>query len=88
MAARLGEKGARATVWDSCQSSGFTREASGHNPRESGADRVRQRLMHKFSYYPLTESRIMCTGCGRCISSCPTGRSILEEIRMLAEEVV
>lgn len=84
----LGEKGARATVWDSCQSSGFTREASGHNPRESGADRARQRIMHKFSYFPDAEGRMMCTGCGRCISSCPTGRSILDEVLALAKEVV
>jgi sulfhydrogenase subunit beta (sulfur reductase) len=80
--------GARATVWDSCQSREFTLEASGHNPRETGRSRVRQRLMHKFSWYPsLAGGALMCSGCGRCTASCPAGRSLLEDLFLLAGEV-
>ena len=81
-------RGARAAVWDSCQSRIFTKEASGHNPRESKAARVRQRILHKFSYYPLSnEGMLMCSGCGRCDVSCPTGRNLLEDILTLTREV-
>lgn len=84
----MGQRGARATVWDSCQSRGFTREASGHNPREEDAARARQRIMHKFSYFPRKEDgAYMCTGCGRCIALCPTGRNLQEDITILISEV-
>jgi len=81
-------RGARAAVWDSCQSRTFTKEATGHNPRESKTARVRQRILHKFSYYPsLNDGTLMCSGCGRCITSCPTGRNLLEDLLTLAGEV-
>ncbi len=81
-------KGARAAVWDSCQSRAFTREASGHNPRESGSARTRQRILHKFAYYPaLNDGALMCSGCGRCNTSCPTGRNLLEDPMTLTGEV-
>jgi ferredoxin len=84
----FGNSGARAAVWDSCQSREFTLEASGHNPRESGAARARQRIMHKFSWYPsVSDAELMCSGCGRCISGCPTGRSIVEDLYTIAGEV-
>ena len=79
---------ARAAVWDSCQSRTFTKEASGHNPRESKTARTRQRILHKFSYYPaLNDGALMCSGCGRCNSSCPTGRNLLEDLLTLTGEV-
>jgi sulfhydrogenase subunit beta (sulfur reductase) len=81
--------GGRAAVWDSCQSATFTKEASGHNPRESGTARARQRIMHKFCWFPgRNDGALMCTGCGRCIASCPTGRNILEDLGVLSGEVV
>jgi ferredoxin len=83
----LGSRGGRAAVWDSCQAKEFTLEASGHNPRETASARVRQRLMHKFSYWSDSGGEgFMCSGCGRCISGCPTGRSILEDLSILAKE--
>jgi ferredoxin len=84
----FGNAGARAAVWDSCQSREFTLEASGHNPRETGAARARQRIMHKFAWFPsVSEGAVMCTGCGRCVSGCPTGRSIVEDLAIIAGEV-
>jgi ferredoxin len=73
----------RAVVWDSCQNESFTKEASGHNPRAAKAARARQRLLHKFSYYPTIYQDLMCSGCGRCISGCPTGRNLVEELELL-----
>lgn len=69
----LGEKeGRRLRTWDSCMSSHFTREASGHNPRMTKALRMRNRVSHKFSNYPTVWNGVMsCNGCGRCISQCP-----------------
>lgn len=79
----FGTRAARAVVWDSCQNETFTKEASGHNPRAGKAARVRQRLLHKFSYYPTVHGDLMCSGCGRCISGCPTGRNLVEELELL-----
>jgi predicted aldo/keto reductase-like oxidoreductase len=55
----------------------FTLEASGHNPRPNKADRLKNRVGHKFSYYPsLHSGRFSCCGCGRCIRSCPSSVDI------------
>jgi ferredoxin len=78
-----GTEGGRATVWDSCQNRLFTKEASGHNPRDSKVARVRQRILHKYLYYPRVHDALMCSGCGRCIAACPTGRNIVEELETL-----
>ncbi len=79
----FGTEGGRAAVWDSCQSKSFTKEASGHNPRATKPARVRQRILHKYAYYPEVEGALMCGGCGRCIKGCPTGRNIVEELTLL-----
>ena len=61
----------RCRTWDSCQYSAFTLEASGHNPRERRADRIRRRFFHKVSaQYYLREGTVGCVGCGRCIQVC------------------
>jgi ferredoxin len=67
-----GAQGRRVRSWDSCMSSLFTREASGHNPRAAKALRMRNRVLHKFSYYPTVwNGAFSCSGCGRCIVNCP-----------------
>ncbi|MDP4189536.1 MAG: 4Fe-4S dicluster domain-containing protein, partial [Bacteroidota bacterium] len=70
--------GRRIKNWDACQFGQFTRHASGHNPRTSQADRYRQRVSHKFKYYPDKFEEILCTGCGRCTRGCPVGIDISE----------
>ena len=74
-----GLKATRVRSWDNCMSALFTMEASGHNPRPTKAHRLRNRVGHKFSYYPeLHDGVTSCCGCGRCIKSCPAGVDIRE----------
>jgi ferredoxin len=78
-------KGRRLRIWDSCMFPVFTAEASGHNPRALSRDRVRQRFMHKFSYFPERYGEMLCTGCGRCISVCPVGLDVRDVVRLLGD---
>jgi ferredoxin len=41
-------------------------------------NRFRQRVYHKFVYYPDKFGRILCTGCGRCIEACPARMDLIE----------
>ncbi|MBN2536823.1 4Fe-4S dicluster domain-containing protein [candidate division WOR-3 bacterium] len=80
-------RGARIRTWDSCQFSLFTRHASGHNPRPTGRDRLRNRMMHKFRYFPAVHGTVLCVGCGRCIVECPSGIDLRETLTTLQEEL-
>jgi ferredoxin len=72
-----GTDGKRMRNWDSCMYPLFTLEGSGHNPRPSKVQRVRQRFMHKLKYYvDKYEAGIQCVGCGRCIRLCPVNIDI------------
>jgi ferredoxin len=74
-----GLDGSRLRTWDNCMSHQYTMEASGHNPRPTKAHRLKNRVGHKFSYYPdIHGGVIACCGCGRCIKSCPVGVDIRE----------
>lgn len=76
--ASRGARGLRSRQWDSCLYAGYTLETSGHNPRPSGRERWRQRLMHKFSYFPQVFGSYQCLGCGRCGRACPVNINIAE----------
>jgi len=83
------EAGYRYRAWDSCAFSTFTLHASGHNPRGTKVDRLRQRIMHKYHYSVVQMQTWSCTGCGRCIRVCPVGintRSILKDIKEALHE--
>jgi sulfhydrogenase subunit beta (sulfur reductase) len=69
-------EGRRMKNWDACQFGLFTKHASGHNPRANQGVRYRQRLSHKFRYYPERFGEILCTGCGRCSRGCAVGIDI------------
>lgn len=68
--------GLRLRAWDSCMYPLFTLHASGHNPRPTGKERWRQRLLHKFRYYVDNFGVAACVGCGRCIINCPVSMDI------------
>ncbi len=79
--------GRRVRTWDTCAFPKFTLHASGHNPRTAAAQRMRQRILHKFSYYQDNQGMVSCTGCGRCIEACPVNmdiREVLAELGALA----
>jgi ferredoxin len=77
----------RYRCWDSCMFPRFTLHASGHNPRASRADRYRQRVLHKYLYVTQNTGFIACTGCGRCVRSCPAGINIKTAVESLTEAV-
>ncbi len=78
-----GNQGLRQKNWDACTFPLFTLHASGHNPRPDQSSRWRQRLSHKFRYYPAKFDRLLCTGCGRCIRNCPAGMDLLGNLMEL-----
>ncbi|WP_461211197.1 4Fe-4S dicluster domain-containing protein [Desulfocurvus sp. DL9XJH121] len=81
-----GLAGERLRSWDSCMFAHYTREASGHNPRPTKEYRYRNRVLHKFCYYPrLYGGQKGCTGCGRCIHLCPAGLDIREVLLRVKE---
>ncbi len=81
-----GTYGHRIRNWDSCMSRLFTLHTSGHNPRGTKKDRVRQRFMHKFKYMPMKlEGAAGCVGCGRCIQRCPVNLDVREVIGQMGQ---
>jgi sulfhydrogenase subunit beta (sulfur reductase) len=77
-------QGERFRSWDSCMFYHYTLEASGHNPRPSKFERYRNRIGHKFSYFPdQYDGMTACCGCGRCIRSCPVSMDIRRIVRQL-----
>lgn len=80
--------GNRRRNWDCCSGPMFTQHASGHNPRPDQASRCRQRIMHKFKYFPERFEKIGCVGCGRCVRACCVGQNlvtILKDIESMAK---
>ena len=80
----VGTDGCRIRNWDSCMFPLFTLHGSGHNPRTSGKERYRNRVMHKFKYFADNFNAVACVGCGRCINNCPVNldiREVLADIR-------
>ncbi len=76
---QVGNTGERIRSWDSCMFFHFTLEASGHNPRPNKHQRLKNRVNHKFSYYPQKYGGVIaCCGCGRCIRYCPMSVDISE----------
>lgn len=72
-----GQSGVRMKNWDSCMFPIFTVHTTGHNPRDTKTQRVRQRFMHKLKYFvEKYEAGIMCVGCGRCVRQCPVNIDI------------
>ena len=75
----------KVRTWDCCMFDLFTRHASGHNPRSVNSARLRQKIMHKFNYYPDRYELNGCVGCGRCVRSCPVNLDIRQLLGELAQ---
>ncbi len=78
-----GTTGERLRIWDSCMYPFFTLHASGGNPRKTGKERMRQRVMHKFKYFVDNNEMVACTGCGRCVKYCPVNLDIREILKQI-----
>ncbi|HEY3375821.1 MAG TPA: 4Fe-4S dicluster domain-containing protein [Candidatus Aquicultor sp.] len=72
------QQGERYRRWDSCMFFQYNRAAGGHNPRDQHWKRMRQRMLHKFSYFVANTGEYSCVGCGRCIRSCPVSYDLRE----------
>ena len=81
-------KAIRYRCWDSCMYPKFTLHASGHNPRPTKKERYRQRVLHKYVYMKQNFGYIACTGCGRCIRSCPAGMNIRNIVHSINDLLV
>ncbi len=78
-------KGARVRIWDTCMNPEYTIHTSGHNPRPARMNRTRNRVYHKFNYFPKNYDIIACVGCGRCINDCPVNIDIIDIIDQARE---
>jgi ferredoxin len=76
------EKDARYRNWDCCSFPLYT-QMPAENPREEKWRRVRQKVAHKYMFYPELFHKIACTGCGRCIRLCPVNWDITQTLEGL-----
>jgi len=84
----LKRHGERFRSWDSCAFPLYTKMPM-ENPREEKWRRLRQKVCHKYEFYPLSFEVIACTGCGRCIRLCPVNWDITQVLSNLpAQEPV
>ncbi len=72
----------RVREWDSCFSTEFS-YMHGGAVRQSVRSRYRQWLTHKLAAWIDQFGSSGCVGCGRCITWCPTGIDLTEEIRAM-----
>ena len=79
-----GSETSRSRRWDSC----FTMDFSyihGGSVRASARSRYRQWMTHKLATWFDQFGTSGCVGCGRCITWCPVGIDITEEVRAIRE---
>ena len=71
--------------WDSCFTQSFS-YIHGGSIRASSKARYRQWMTHKLASWIDQFGTSGCVGCGRCITWCPVGIDITEEVRAIREE--
>ncbi len=71
--------------WDSCFTSGHS-HIHGIVIRADTASRYRQWLTHKLGSWHDQYGRSGCVGCGRCISWCPAGIDLTEEVHAIVAD--
>jgi sulfhydrogenase subunit beta (sulfur reductase) len=80
-----GDHAERWRRWDSCFTAEFAKVAGG-NFRPSVRSRYRQWLTHKFGTWVDQFGTFGCVGCGRCITWCPVGIDVTEELKLFDSE--
>lgn len=76
----------RSRRWDSCFSLEFS-GLHGHSVRSSARSRYRQWMTHKLATWQDQFGTSGCVGCGRCITWCPVGIDITEEVAAMRTKV-
>jgi Fe-S oxidoreductase len=66
-------------IWDSCYTSDFS-HMNGGSVRGSTKSRYRQWMTHKLASWIDQFGTSGCVGCGRCLTWCPVGIDITEEV--------
>ncbi|MGA9897929.1 MAG: 4Fe-4S dicluster domain-containing protein [Terriglobales bacterium] len=79
-----GNHAERWRKWDSCFSQSFS-YIHGGSVRSSAKSRYRQWMTHKLGSWIDQFGSSGCVGCGRCITWCPVGIDITEEVRAIRE---
>jgi formate hydrogenlyase subunit 6/NADH:ubiquinone oxidoreductase subunit I len=79
-----GSHAERWRKWDSCFSQNFS-YIHGGSVRSSAKSRYRQWMTHKLASWIDQFGSSGCVGCGRCITWCPVGIDITEEVRAIRE---
>jgi sulfhydrogenase subunit beta (sulfur reductase) len=79
-----GQHTERRRKWDSCFSTDFS-YVHGGNSRPTIRSRYRQWLTHKLASWVDQFGQLGCVGCGRCITWCPVGIDLTEEIAAIRE---
>lgn len=69
--------------WDTCFQPGHS-YIHGWQVRSNATEYYRQWLSHKLDGWHEQFQRSGCTGCGRCITWCPAGIDLTEEVKALA----
>ena len=82
-----GDRAERWRTWDSCFSLGYS-YIHGGPIRTSTRARYRQWMTHKLATWIDQFGSSGCVGCGRCITWCPVGIDITQEVRAIQTEEV
>jgi sulfhydrogenase subunit beta (sulfur reductase) len=80
-----GKHSRRERLWDSCFNPNFS-YVFGGNTRPNIRARYRQWLTHKLGQWKAQFDVLGCVGCGRCITWCPVGIDLTEEIAAIRKE--
>jgi len=80
-----GEHVERQRIWDSCFNVNFS-YINGGDVRDTIRSRYRQWLTHKLASWIDQFGASGCVGCGRCITWCPVGIDLTEEVAALRGE--